>query len=165
MTSPVLFYFGRLGRVEVQPPGDLLQSLEPCSKNPGRDVPPPFRWIPFRHLWRRGARQGLGRYELRLSRRYPQPLQSMMSCSVPEPVDTCFDKCRAYDTLVEPFCLFIASDQVYFKISFKVGGCGLCHTDIGLMSRSEAEWFDTPPQFTTGHEIAAVCEGVVGIKM
>ena len=49
---------------------------------------------------------------------------------MPEPVDTCFDKCRAYDTLVEPFCLFMASDEVYFKLSFKLGGCGLCRTDI-----------------------------------
>src|ERR1700676_105195 len=54
------------------------------------------------------------------------------------------------------------------QLLIKVGGCGLCHTDIGLMSRTTAEWFDTPPPFTLGHEIAGwvseIGQGVVGFK-
>ena len=54
------------------------------------------------------------------------------------------------------------------QLLIKVGGCGLCHTDIGLMSRTKAEWFDTPPPFTLGHEIAGwvsqIGQGVVGFK-
>ena len=55
------------------------------------------------------------------------------------------------------------------QLLIKVGGCGLCHTDIGLMKRSRAEWFDAPPPFTLGHEIAgwveSVGQGVVGFKV
>lgn len=54
------------------------------------------------------------------------------------------------------------------QLLIKVGGCGLCHTDIGLMARTKAEWFDTPPPFTLGHEIAGwveeIGQGVVGFK-
>jgi len=54
------------------------------------------------------------------------------------------------------------------QILIKVGGCGLCHTDIGLMARTKAEWFDTLPPFTLGHEIAGwveeIGQGVVGFK-
>src|SRR5262249_27391557 len=54
------------------------------------------------------------------------------------------------------------------QLLIKVGGCGLCHTDIGLMARTKAEWFDTLPPFTLGHEIAGwvaqIGEGVVGFK-
>jgi alcohol dehydrogenase, propanol-preferring len=54
------------------------------------------------------------------------------------------------------------------QLLIKVGGCGLCHTDIGLMARSKAEWLDTLPPFTLGHEIAGwveeIGQGVVGFK-
>jgi propanol-preferring alcohol dehydrogenase len=54
------------------------------------------------------------------------------------------------------------------QLLIKVGGCGLCHTDIGLMARTKADWFDTPPPFTLGHEIAGwvgeIGQGVVGFK-
>src|SRR6202048_4990343 len=54
------------------------------------------------------------------------------------------------------------------QLLIKVGGCGICHTDIGLMSRTKAEWSDTPPPFTLGHEIAGwvmeIGQGVVGFK-
>ena len=54
------------------------------------------------------------------------------------------------------------------QLLIKVGGCGLCHTDIGLMARTKAEWSDTPPPFTLGHEIAGwvaeIGQGVVGFK-
>ena len=54
------------------------------------------------------------------------------------------------------------------QLLIKVGGCGLCHTDIGLMARTRAEWLDTPPPFTLGHEIAGwvaeIGQGVVGFK-
>src|ERR1700752_3649711 len=54
------------------------------------------------------------------------------------------------------------------QLLIKVGGCGLCHTDIGLMARTKAEWFDTPPPFTLGHEIAGwvaeLGQGVIGFK-
>ena len=54
------------------------------------------------------------------------------------------------------------------QLLIKVGGCGLCHTDIGLMARTQAEWLDTPPPFTLGHEIAGwvgeIGQGVVGFK-
>src|ERR1700676_2404227 len=54
------------------------------------------------------------------------------------------------------------------QLLIKVGGCGLCHTDIGLMSRTTAEFFDAPPPFTLGHEIAGwiaeIGQGVVGFK-
>src|ERR1700692_1219463 len=54
------------------------------------------------------------------------------------------------------------------QILVKVGGCGLCHTDIGLMNRTKAEFFDSPPPFTLGHEIAGwiaeIGQGVVGFK-
>src|ERR1700722_1730379 len=54
------------------------------------------------------------------------------------------------------------------QLLIKVGGCGLCHTDIGLMARTKAEWFDTPPPFTLGHEIAGWVsdfgQSVVGFK-
>jgi alcohol dehydrogenase, propanol-preferring len=54
------------------------------------------------------------------------------------------------------------------QLLIKVGGCGLCHTDIGLMARTKAQWFDTLPPFTLGHEIAGwvdqIGQGVVGFK-
>ena len=54
------------------------------------------------------------------------------------------------------------------QILVKVGGCGLCHTDIALMGRTKAEFFDSPPPFTLGHEIAGwiagIGQGVVGFK-
>jgi propanol-preferring alcohol dehydrogenase len=54
------------------------------------------------------------------------------------------------------------------QLLIKVGGCGLCHTDIGLMARTKAEWLDTLPPFTLGHEIAGwvekIGQGVVGFK-
>src|ERR1700722_17398184 len=54
------------------------------------------------------------------------------------------------------------------QLLIKVGGCGLCHTDIGLMARTKAEWSDTPPPFTLGHEIAGwvaeIGQGFVGFK-
>ena len=50
----------------------------------------------------------------------------------------------------------------------KVGGCGLCHTDSGLMRRTAAEWADMPPPFSLGHEVAGwveeIGQGVVGFK-
>ena len=54
------------------------------------------------------------------------------------------------------------------QLLVKVGGCGLCHTDLSFMKRSKAEWLDTPPPLTLGHEIAGwvaeIGEGVVGFK-
>ncbi|WP_266182141.1 NAD(P)-dependent alcohol dehydrogenase [Dyella humicola] len=54
------------------------------------------------------------------------------------------------------------------QLLIKVGGCGLCHTDLGLMKRTREEWFDTPPPLTLGHEIAGwvaqIGQGVVGFK-
>ncbi|MGJ7506276.1 NAD(P)-dependent alcohol dehydrogenase [Variovorax sp. GT1P44] len=54
------------------------------------------------------------------------------------------------------------------QLLVKVGGCGLCHTDLGLMKRTRAEWSDTPPPLTLGHEIAGwvaqIGQGVVGFK-
>src|SRR6202165_5797627 len=56
------------------------------------------------------------------------------------------------------------------QLLIKVGGCGLCHTDIAIMGKTKAqldEWHATPP-FTLGHEIAGwvaqIGEGVVGFK-
>src|ERR1700722_6140475 len=55
------------------------------------------------------------------------------------------------------------------QILVKVGGCGLCHTDIGIMNRTKAKFFDPPPPFTLGHEIAGwvaeIGQGVVGFKI
>jgi propanol-preferring alcohol dehydrogenase len=54
------------------------------------------------------------------------------------------------------------------QLLIKVGGCGLCHTDIALMSWTREQWFDTPPPMTLGHEIAGwveeIGQGVVGFK-
>jgi propanol-preferring alcohol dehydrogenase len=54
------------------------------------------------------------------------------------------------------------------QILVKVGGCGLCHTDLGLMRRTRAEWADTQPPFTLGHEVAGwiegIGQGVIGFK-
>src|SRR3984957_8702244 len=54
------------------------------------------------------------------------------------------------------------------QLLIKVGGCGLCHTDIGLMNRTKAEFLDPPPPFTLGHEIAGwvaeIGQGVFGFK-
>jgi propanol-preferring alcohol dehydrogenase len=54
------------------------------------------------------------------------------------------------------------------QLLVKVGGCGLCHTDLLFMKRTTAEWFDTPPPLTLGHEIAGwvaqIGQGVVGFK-
>jgi alcohol dehydrogenase, propanol-preferring len=56
------------------------------------------------------------------------------------------------------------------QLLIKVGGCGLCHTDVAIMGKTKAqldEWHATPP-FTLGHEIAGwvadIGEGVVGFK-
>ena len=56
------------------------------------------------------------------------------------------------------------------QLLVKVGGCGLCHTDIAVMGKTKAqldEWRATPP-FTLGHEIAGwvaeIGQGVVGFK-
>src|ERR1700728_2799675 len=56
------------------------------------------------------------------------------------------------------------------QLLIKVGGCGLCHTDIAIMGKTKAqldEWHATPP-FTLGHEIAGwvaeIGQGVVGFK-
>ena len=55
------------------------------------------------------------------------------------------------------------------QLLIKVGGCGLCHTDIVLMARTKAEWLNTQPPFTLGHEIAGwvgeIGQGVVGFKV
>src|SRR3954471_15620540 len=54
------------------------------------------------------------------------------------------------------------------QLLIKVGGCGLCHTDLSFMRRTAADWGDKPPPFTLGHEIAgwveAIGPGVVGFK-
>ena len=31
------------------------------------------------------------------------------------------------------------------EVLIKIGGCGLCHTDIVFMHRTQTEWFDRPP--------------------
>ena len=56
------------------------------------------------------------------------------------------------------------------QLLIRVGGCGLCHTDVAIMGKTKAqldEWHATPP-FTLGHEIAGwvadVGQGVVGFK-
>src|ERR1700675_1471693 len=56
------------------------------------------------------------------------------------------------------------------QLLLKVGGCGLCHTDVAIMGKTKAqldEWHATPP-FNLGHEIAGwvadVGPGVVGFK-
>jgi len=56
------------------------------------------------------------------------------------------------------------------QLLIKVGGCGLCHTDIAIMAKTKAqldEWHATTP-FTLGHEIAGwvaeIGQGVVGFK-
>jgi propanol-preferring alcohol dehydrogenase len=56
------------------------------------------------------------------------------------------------------------------QLLIRVGGCGLCHTDIAIMGKTKAqldEWHAAPP-FTLGHEIAGwvaeIGEGVVGFK-
>ena len=54
------------------------------------------------------------------------------------------------------------------ELLIKVAGCGLCHTDVGLMHKSRAELGDTLLPFTLGHEVAGwvaeVGNGVVGFK-
>src|SRR6202045_1970716 len=55
------------------------------------------------------------------------------------------------------------------QLLIKVGGCGLCHTDLGTVRRrTKEEWGDTQPPFTLGHEIAGwvaeIGQGVVGLK-
>src|ERR1700724_1110447 len=56
------------------------------------------------------------------------------------------------------------------QLLIKVGGCGLCHTDIAVMGKTKAqldEWHAAPP-FTLGHEIAGgvaeLGQGVTGFK-
>jgi len=56
------------------------------------------------------------------------------------------------------------------QLLIKVGGCGLCHTDIAIMGKTKAqldEWHAAPP-FTLGHEIAGwvaeLGQGVTGFK-
>ena len=55
------------------------------------------------------------------------------------------------------------------QLLIKIGGCGLCHTDLGTVRRrSTNEWADTPPPFTMGHEVAGwieeIGQGVIGFK-
>lgn len=57
------------------------------------------------------------------------------------------------------------------QLLIKVGGCGLCHTDIAIMGKTKAQfadWHAKPPPFTLGHEIAGWVEelgpGVLGFK-
>src|SRR5260370_40894616 len=55
------------------------------------------------------------------------------------------------------------------QLLINVAGCGLCHTDLGTVRRrTMAEWADTPPPFTMGHEVAGwieeIGEGVIGFK-
>ena len=55
------------------------------------------------------------------------------------------------------------------QLLIKVGGCGLCHTDLGTVRhRTTADWADTQPPFTMGHEVAGWIEelgqGVLGFK-
>src|ERR1700738_5064181 len=56
------------------------------------------------------------------------------------------------------------------QLLIKVGGCGLCHTDIPIRGKAKAqldEWHAAPP-FTLGHEIAGwvaeLGQGVTGFK-
>lgn len=55
------------------------------------------------------------------------------------------------------------------QMLIKVAGCGLCHTDLGLMRRTTAQWGETQPPFTLGHEVAGWVEalggGVVGFDL
>jgi Zn-dependent alcohol dehydrogenase len=39
------------------------------------------------------------------------------------------------------------------QVVIKVGGDGLCHTDVALMRRRKVQWDETPPPML-GHEIA-----------
>lgn len=51
------------------------------------------------------------------------------------------------------------------ELLVKVGGCGLCHTDIAIMGKTQAqldEWHAKPPPFTLGHEIAGLVEAGIG---
>ncbi len=55
------------------------------------------------------------------------------------------------------------------QLLIKVGGCGLCHTDLGTVRhRTKDEWADTAPPFTMGHEVAGwvegIGQGVIGFK-
>jgi alcohol dehydrogenase, propanol-preferring len=56
------------------------------------------------------------------------------------------------------------------QVLIKVGGCGLCHTDVAIMGKDKSqldEYHATPP-FTLGHEIAGwvteIGQGVTGFK-
>ena len=56
------------------------------------------------------------------------------------------------------------------QLLIKVGGCGLCHTDLGTVRRrTTIEWANTPPPFTMGHEVAGwieeIGQGVIGFKI
>jgi len=54
------------------------------------------------------------------------------------------------------------------QLLIRVAGCGLCHTDVGLMHRSKEQWGNSQPPFTLGHEVAGwiaeVGSGVIGFK-
>src|SRR3984893_11657206 len=57
------------------------------------------------------------------------------------------------------------------QVLIKVGGCGLCHTDLAIMRKTRAEldaWHANSPPFTLGHEIAGwideIGPGVSGFK-
>jgi propanol-preferring alcohol dehydrogenase len=57
------------------------------------------------------------------------------------------------------------------QVLIKVGGCGLCHTDLAIMRKTRAEldaWHANSPPFTLGHEIAGwideIGPGVNGFK-
>lgn len=54
------------------------------------------------------------------------------------------------------------------EVLLRVAGCGLCHTDIGLMARTREQYAGMTIPFTLGHEVAgwieALGEGVSGFK-
>jgi len=55
------------------------------------------------------------------------------------------------------------------EVLLKVAGCGLCHTDIGLMARTREQFAGMTVPFTLGHEVAGwietLGEGVSGFKI
>jgi len=54
------------------------------------------------------------------------------------------------------------------EVLLKVAGCGLCHTDIGLMTRTKEQYAGINLPFTLGHEVAgwvdSLGDGVTGFK-
>lgn len=55
------------------------------------------------------------------------------------------------------------------EILLEVGGCGLCHTDLGLMQRPAEQYRGIRIPFTLGHEVSgrivALGEGVIGFRV